>query len=83
MNPAVTFITPLKPFYPALPQHMKNIHFLSLLPNLFLFPAPDTDFARYSLLINNKLGLHCNKKDLIRGSLLHDYFLYDWHEKFP
>lgn len=37
--------------------------------------------ARYSLLINNKLGLHCNKEDLVRGSLLHDYFLYDWHEK--
>ena len=37
--------------------------------------------ARYSLILNKKLGLHCNKRDLIRGSLLHDYFLYDWHDK--
>ena len=39
------------------------------------------DVARYSLLLNNKLGLKCNKHDLIRGALLHDYFLYDWHDK--
>lgn len=39
------------------------------------------DVARYSLLINKKLGLHCNKHDLVRGALLHDYFLYDWHDK--
>lgn len=37
--------------------------------------------ARYSLMLDKKLGLHCNKRDLIRGSLLHDYFLYDWHDK--
>lgn len=37
--------------------------------------------ARYSLLINEKLGIKCNKRDLIRGALLHDYFLYDWHIK--
>lgn len=37
--------------------------------------------ARYSLILNKKLGLNCNKEDLIRGSLLHDYFLYDWHDK--
>ena len=36
--------------------------------------------ARYSLLINEKLGIKCNKRDLIRGALLHDYFLYDWHD---
>ena len=39
------------------------------------------DVARYSLLLNKKLGLNCNKHDLIRGALLHDYFLYDWHDK--
>lgn len=39
------------------------------------------DVARYSLLLNKKLGLKCNKHDLIRGALLHDYFLYDWHDK--
>ncbi|MDD3204866.1 MAG: HD domain-containing protein [Lachnospiraceae bacterium] len=37
--------------------------------------------AKYSLLINEKLGIHCKTKDLIRGALLHDYFLYDWHDK--
>ena len=37
--------------------------------------------ARYSLLINRKLRIGCNKHDLIRGALLHDYFLYDWHDK--
>lgn len=37
--------------------------------------------ARYSLLINEKLGIKCNKRELIRGALLHDYFLYDWHDK--
>ncbi len=39
------------------------------------------DVARYSLLLNKKLGLGCDKRDLIRGALLHDYFLYDWHDK--
>lgn len=39
------------------------------------------DVARYSLILNKKLGLGCNKHDLIRGALLHDYFLYDWHDK--
>ena len=33
--------------------------------------------ARYSLLLNKKFRLGCNKHDLIRGALLHDYFLYD------
>lgn len=37
--------------------------------------------ARYSLLLNKKLGIGCNMHDLIRGALLHDYFLYDWHDK--
>ena len=39
------------------------------------------DVAEYSLLLNNRLGLKCNQHDLIRGALLHDYFLYDWHDK--
>ena len=37
--------------------------------------------AMTSLTIKDKLHIKCNKKDLIRGALLHDYFLYDWHEK--
>lgn len=38
------------------------------------------DVAKYSLAINEKLHLHCSEKELIRGALLHDYFLYDWHD---
>lgn len=36
--------------------------------------------AKYSLVISEKLHIRCKKKELIRGALLHDYFLYDWHE---
>lgn len=38
------------------------------------------DVARYSLAICEKLHIRCSQKELIRGALLHDYFLYDWHE---
>lgn len=37
--------------------------------------------AEYSLLFSKKLGIPCNTRDLVRGALLHDYFLYDWHDK--
>ena len=37
--------------------------------------------ARYSLLIREKLHISCDERELIRGALLHDYFLYDWHSK--
>ena len=36
--------------------------------------------AKTSLRIRDKLHIKCNKRDLIRGALLHDYFLYDWHK---
>lgn len=36
--------------------------------------------AYFSLLLAKKLKLHCDKNSLVRGALLHDYFLYDWHE---
>lgn len=35
--------------------------------------------ARYSVVFSERLHIPCNKRDLIRGALLHDYFLYDWH----
>ncbi len=41
------------------------------------------DVAKYSLFISYKLekmGIRCKKDELIRGALLHDYFLYDWHD---
>ncbi|MGN0402390.1 MAG: HD domain-containing protein [Acetatifactor sp.] len=35
--------------------------------------------ARYSLALSDKLHIRCNRRELVRGALLHDYFLYDWH----
>ena len=35
----------------------------------------------HCLKLADKLKLKVDKESLIRGSLLHDYFLYDWHEK--
>ncbi len=37
--------------------------------------------ARYSLAWSQKLHINCNRRELIRGALLHDYFLYDWHDE--
>lgn len=39
------------------------------------------DVAKYSLFISEKLHINCQKEELIRGALLHDYFLYDWHSE--
>lgn len=39
--------------------------------------------AYYSLYAVSKLGIRCNKRSLVRGALLHDYFLYDWHDGDP
>lgn len=36
--------------------------------------------ARYSVIISEKLRIPCNRREMIRGALLHDYFLYDWHQ---
>ncbi len=35
--------------------------------------------ARHSIALSEKLHIPCSKRELIRGALLHDYFLYDWH----
>ena len=37
--------------------------------------------AYYSYYLALKLHAPVNETSLIRGALLHDYFLYDWHEK--
>ncbi len=37
--------------------------------------------AYYSLKAAEFLHLNGHRKELVRGALLHDYFLYDWHEK--
>lgn len=36
--------------------------------------------ARMSVLIALKFGIRCDMRSLVRGALLHDYFLYDWHD---
>ena len=36
--------------------------------------------AYYSVRFSRLLGIKVNRKELIRGALLHDYFLYDWHD---
>lgn len=43
--------------------------------------AHSRNVAKYSLIISEKLHIRCNRDELIRGALLHDYFLYDWHDK--
>lgn len=37
--------------------------------------------AKHSLMLAEKLGIRYEARELIRGALLHDYFLYDWHDK--
>lgn len=37
--------------------------------------------ARFSVGLAAFLHIRVNRRRLIRGALLHDYFLYDWHEK--
>ena len=36
----------------------------------------------YSYRLSKFLRLNIMEKELIRGALLHDYFLYDWHQKY-
>ena len=36
--------------------------------------------AYYSLQLAEKLHIPVHKRELVRGALLHDYFLYDWHD---
>lgn len=36
--------------------------------------------AQTAYLLSLKLGIEVHEDQLIRGALLHDYFLYDWHE---
>ncbi len=33
------------------------------------------------LVLAYRLGISVNERALVRGALLHDYFLYDWHER--
>ena len=35
--------------------------------------------AYYSFAFIKKFRICCDERSLVRGALLHDYFLYDWH----
>lgn len=37
--------------------------------------------AYISYYIVRKFNIRCDYDSLLRGALLHDYFLYDWHDK--
>lgn len=37
--------------------------------------------THFSLIVAIKLHLKVNYLDIVTGALLHDYFLYDWHDK--
>lgn len=37
--------------------------------------------AHTAYYISHKLNIKVRENELIRGALLHDYFLYDWHDK--
>ena len=37
--------------------------------------------AHTAYALSHKFNIKVSEAELIRGALLHDYFLYDWHEK--
>ncbi|MDO4261354.1 MAG: HD domain-containing protein [Eubacteriales bacterium] len=37
--------------------------------------------VRFSYWLNRKFHLKANERALLIGALLHDFYLYDWHEK--
>lgn len=37
--------------------------------------------AKKSLLLARSMNLNVHREELVRGAMLHDYFLYDWHTK--
>ena len=39
--------------------------------------------ARMSFYLNRRLHLSADESALIAGALLHDFYLYDWHDKDP
>ena len=41
--------------------------------------AHELNVTKYALKIVKKYKIKVDYRSLVRGSLLHDYFLYDWH----
>ncbi len=36
--------------------------------------------ALCAIKLNRKMGINGREREIVRGALLHDYFLYDWHD---
>lgn len=34
-----------------------------------------------SCLLDRRLHFHADRRSLVRGAFLHDYYLYDWHDR--
>lgn len=74
-----------KVFREILTEVCKNSRFLS--SSRFMQHGSTSVFrhsvavAYVSFYIAEKYRIRVNCHALIRGALLHDYFLYDWHEK--
>lgn len=45
--------------------------------------AHSIDVAVRSVQLMQSLNVRVDEESLIRGALLHDYFLYDWHDPDP
>lgn len=39
------------------------------------------DVAKMSIYISRHLPFQFKEREIVRGALLHDYFLYDWHKR--
>lgn len=39
--------------------------------------------TKHALALSKKLPFKFNERAIVRGALLHDYFLYDWHKHDP
>ena len=73
-----------KEFQEALRPLLKNKRLLSTRKaiqhgNVSVF-AHSVAVAAYSKKLADKLRIKYDKRSLIRGAVLHDFFLYDWHK---
>jgi uncharacterized protein len=41
------------------------------------------DVSRMCFWLNRRLHLGADERTLVRGAFLHDFYLYDWHDKDP
>ena len=60
-------------------ENMQKTKKLTQHGNVSVF-AHSVAVAYYSVKLAKKLGIVCDKRSLIRGAMLHDFFLYDWHK---